>query len=74
MIRVMLQAEPAQFDREVRKKGLAYLMKKEIRLDRPLPAKSELYSFIWHEAQRIGLLWSRRPMSCFKNIVWHWLL
>lgn len=42
MIHVILQPEPAKFDKEVRQKGLAHLTKKEIALDQPLPPKTEL--------------------------------
>jgi uncharacterized protein (TIGR02646 family) len=41
MIRVEAQPEPATFDSEVRQKGLAWLNKKKIALDQPLPPNTE---------------------------------
>ena len=42
MIHVDAKPEPASFEANVRKKGLAYLKKKGIELDKPLPAKTVL--------------------------------
>jgi uncharacterized protein (TIGR02646 family) len=42
MIPVAAQPEPAAFDAEVRHKGLAYLIKKGIPLDQPLPPKANI--------------------------------
>jgi len=42
MIHVAAQPEPASFDVEVRQKGLAWLQKKKISLDQPLPPKTTL--------------------------------
>jgi uncharacterized protein (TIGR02646 family) len=42
MIHVNAQPEPAAFDSEVRQKGLAWLKKKKIPLDQPLPPKTEV--------------------------------
>jgi hypothetical protein len=42
MIPIAAQPEPADFDAEVRKKGLAHLRKKGIPLDQPLPPKANI--------------------------------
>lgn len=42
MIPVVPQPEPADFDAEVRKKGLAHLTRKGIPLDQPLPPKVDI--------------------------------
>jgi len=42
MIHVAAQPEPASFDTEVRQKGLAWLRKRRIALDQPLPSKTTL--------------------------------
>lgn len=42
MIPVSAQPEPAAFDAEVRKKGLAHLNKKGFPLDQPLPPKADI--------------------------------
>ena len=42
MIPVQAQPEPAAFDADVRKKGLAYLQKHGFPLDQPLPLKADI--------------------------------
>ncbi|MBF0183108.1 MAG: hypothetical protein HQM06_01795 [Magnetococcales bacterium] len=42
MIPVAPQAEPARFDDDVRKKGLAYLQREGLALDQPLPKGKEI--------------------------------
>jgi hypothetical protein len=41
MIQVDAQPEPASFDSEVRQKGIAWLNRKNIALNQPLPPKTE---------------------------------
>ncbi|AQR64893.1 hypothetical protein BXU06_07305 [Aquaspirillum sp. LM1] len=48
MIPVTAQPEPADFDAKVRKKGLAYLNKKGILLDQPLPEKTAIEPYWCH--------------------------
>lgn len=48
MIHVAAQPEPASFDAEVRQKGLAWLRKKKIALDQPLPPKTRLEPYWRH--------------------------
>lgn len=48
MIHVTAQPEPASFDAEVRQKGLAWLKKKKIALDQPLPPKTRLEPYWRH--------------------------
>ena len=48
MIHVTAQAEPASFDTEVRQKGLAWLRKKKIALDQPLPPKAAIEAY-WRQ-------------------------
>jgi hypothetical protein len=45
MIHVNVQLEPAGFDEDVRKKGIAYLQKKKIALDRPVPPKTKIHPY-----------------------------
>jgi len=42
MIHVNAQAEPTRFDAEVRQKGIAYLRRKDIALDKPVPARTTI--------------------------------
>ncbi len=49
MIPVTPQPEPDTFDKKVRQKGLEYIRKKGIRLDRPLPTGTKLYPY-WRES------------------------
>jgi uncharacterized protein (TIGR02646 family) len=48
MIHVTAQPEPESFNTEVRQKGLAWLKKKKISLNQPLPPKTHLRPF-WRE-------------------------
>ena len=48
MIHVEPQPEPAGFDEKVRRKGLVYLRRKNIALDRPLPTGIELKPY-WRD-------------------------
>lgn len=48
MIHVAAQPEPASFDAEVRQKGLAWLRKKKIALDQPLPPKTTIEPYWRH--------------------------
>lgn len=48
MIHVTAQPEPASFDEEVRQKGLAWLRKKKISLDQPLPPKTTIEPYWRH--------------------------
>jgi uncharacterized protein (TIGR02646 family) len=48
MIHVVSQPEPASFDAEVRQKGLAWLRKKKIALDQPLPTKTTIEPY-WRD-------------------------
>ncbi|MBF0245113.1 MAG: hypothetical protein HQL31_07550 [Planctomycetes bacterium] len=48
MIHVAAQPEPETFDSEVRQKGLAWLRRKEIPLDRPLRKSAELKPYWRH--------------------------
>lgn len=48
MIRVAAQPEPASFDVEVRQKGLAWLRKKKIAIDQPLPPKMAIEPYWRH--------------------------
>jgi len=48
MIRVVAQPEPASFDVEVRQKGLAWLRKKKIAIDQPLPPKMAIEPYWRH--------------------------
>ena len=48
MIHVEPQPEPADFESKVRRRGLAYLRRKKIPLDRPLPAGTEFEPY-WRE-------------------------
>jgi len=48
MIHVAAQPEPPSFDEEVRQKGLAWLQKKEIALDQPLPPKTTIEPYWRH--------------------------
>ena len=45
MIPVFKQPEPADFDANVRQKGLAFLRRKGIALDQPVPKGAELYPY-----------------------------
>ena len=45
MIHVDAQPEPDSFDSEVRQKGIAWLQKKNILLDQPLPCKTKIETF-----------------------------
>jgi len=45
MIHVDAQPEPDSFDSEVRQKGVAWLKKKNIALDQPLPSKTEIETY-----------------------------
>ena len=45
MIHVVPQPEPASFDRNVRQKGLAWLQKKGIALNQPLPPGVNIHSY-----------------------------
>lgn len=45
MIHVNAKPEPAAFDSDVRQKGLAWLKKKNIALDQPLPPKAKLQPY-----------------------------
>lgn len=48
MIPVDPQPEPANFEQDVRQKGLAYLKEKGIPLDRPLPPKTAIHPY-WRD-------------------------
>ncbi|CAK8722535.1 MAG: TIGR02646 family protein [Candidatus Electronema aureum] len=48
MIPVLEQSEPADFDAKVRQKGLAFLRKKGIALDQPLPDKADIAPY-WRD-------------------------
>ena len=48
MIHVEAQPEPASFDEKVRQKGLAWLRRKKIALDQPLPPKTTLEPYWRH--------------------------
>jgi uncharacterized protein (TIGR02646 family) len=48
MIHVAAQTEPASFDVEVRQKGLAWLRKKKIALDQPLPPNTTIEPYWRH--------------------------
>ena len=48
MIHVAAQPEPAAFDSEVRQKGLAWLRKKKIALDQPMPPKTTVEPYWRH--------------------------
>jgi uncharacterized protein (TIGR02646 family) len=48
MIHVAAQPEPASFDTEVRQKGLAWLRKRRIALDQPLPSKTTVEPYWRH--------------------------
>lgn len=48
MIHVTAQPEPASFNVEVRQKGLAWLRKKNIALDQPLPPKTTIEPYWRH--------------------------
>jgi hypothetical protein len=48
MIHVAVQPEPPSFDKKVRRKGLAWLEKKDIPLDHPLPPKSNIEPYWRH--------------------------
>ncbi len=48
MIHVAAQPEPASFDTEVRQKGLAWLRRKKIALDQPLPPKTTVEPYWRH--------------------------
>jgi uncharacterized protein (TIGR02646 family) len=48
MIHVAAQPEPASFDIEVRQKGLAWLRKRKIVLDQPLPPKTTIEPYWRH--------------------------
>lgn len=48
MIHVAAQPEPAAFDKEVRQKGIAWLHKKNIPLDKPLPPKTAIEPYWRH--------------------------
>lgn len=48
MIHVQAQLEPSTFDVEVRQKGLAWLRKKGIALDQPLPANTTIEPYWRH--------------------------
>jgi len=48
MIHVAAQPEPVSFDVEVRQKGLAWLRKKKIALDKPLPPKTTIEPYWRH--------------------------
>ncbi len=61
MIPVMPQPEPDTFDEKVRQRGLEYLRKKRILLDRPLPPGTELYPY-WRDC--LDDLYSRYNGLC----------
>jgi hypothetical protein len=48
MIHVTAKPEPASFDVEVRRKGLAWLRRKKIALDQPLPSKTAVEPY-WRQ-------------------------
>lgn len=48
MIHIAAQPEPATFEKQVRQKGLAWLRKKEIALDQPLPPKTAIEPYWRH--------------------------
>jgi hypothetical protein len=48
MIHVAAQPEPASFDKQVRQKGIAWLRKKKIVLDQPLPPKTTIEPYWRH--------------------------
>jgi len=45
MIHVTTQAEPANFDADVRLRGLAHLRRKRVALDMPLPPKTKIQPY-----------------------------